>query len=134
MKMLIALLFLLLVAAIAVPVQAQEDQNPGASGSPGYNTQTAPSTGATPGSDTKSGMTHKGSKHGKHMGSSLVREVQQALKDKGNDPGPIDGKLGPKTKAAIREFQKANSLPVTGKIDKETESKLGVGSTTPSKS
>jgi hypothetical protein len=33
-----------------------------------------------------------------------VREVQQALLDAGFDPGPIDGVMGPRTKAALRKY------------------------------
>ena len=33
-----------------------------------------------------------------------VRELQQALTDAGFDPGPIDGKFGPRTKAALRKY------------------------------
>ena len=33
-----------------------------------------------------------------------VREVQQALLDAGYDPGPIDGVMGPRTKAALRKY------------------------------
>ena len=122
MKTVITVLFLLLVAVIAVPVQAQEDPNANqtATGST--------SMGSSSMGSSSHGMTHK---HAGHA-SSLVREVQQALKDKGNDPGAIDGKLGPKTKAAIRDFQKANDLKVTGRIESETRSKLGVGSSTQS--
>jgi hypothetical protein len=38
--------------------------------------------------------------------------------------GEIDGKIGPKTKAAIRRFQAANSLSVTGELDDATASAL----------
>jgi hypothetical protein len=55
-----------------------------------------------------------------------AESVQQALKDKGHDPGPIDGKAGAKTEKALRAFQKQQSLPVTGRMDKETVHKLGV--------
>jgi peptidoglycan hydrolase-like protein with peptidoglycan-binding domain len=43
-----------------------------------------------------------------------VREVQQALRDKGHYTGPIDGILGSRTRAAIRQYQKDENLPVTG--------------------
>jgi localization factor PodJL len=58
------------------------------------------------------------------------REVQQALKAKGNDPGPIDGRMGPKTRAALKAFQESNGLKATGQLDNETAEKLGVGKTT----
>src|SRR5713101_5279852 len=33
-----------------------------------------------------------------------IRELQKALLETGNDPGPIDGILGPRTKAALRRY------------------------------
>jgi len=59
-------------------------------------------------------------------GNENVMKVQQALKDKGQDPGPIDGMMGSKTKAAVKAFQEANGMKGTGKLDKETADKLGV--------
>ena len=55
-----------------------------------------------------------------------VKSVQQALKDAGHDPGPIDGKMGPKTQQALREYQQKEGLKATGRLDSETASKLGV--------
>jgi Putative peptidoglycan binding domain len=57
-----------------------------------------------------------------------MMKIQQALKDKGFDPGPIDGVAGAKTREAIRAFQKANNLHVTAEesIDDETARALGV--------
>ena len=61
-------------------------------------------------------------------GSENVRKVQQALKDKGQDPGPIDGRMGPKTKAAIKAYQSANNMKATGSMDSATMKSLGVES------
>ena len=36
--------------------------------------------------------------------TSHVREVQEALAAAGYDPGPIDGIMGPRTKAALRKY------------------------------
>ena len=52
--------------------------------------------------------------------------MQQALKDKGFDPGPIDGTLGPRTTSALKEYQKSENLTMTGKMDHDTAAKLGV--------
>jgi len=49
-----------------------------------------------------------------------VKAVQKALADKGLDPGPVDGRLGKKTKAAIKEFQKRNSLTADGVVGERT--------------
>ena len=54
------------------------------------------------------------------------REVQEALKAKGNDPGPIDGRMGPKTRAALKAFQEGNGLKATGQLDNQTAEKLGI--------
>jgi peptidoglycan hydrolase-like protein with peptidoglycan-binding domain len=65
-----------------------------------------------------------------------VRSAQMALKDKGHDPGPIDGVMGPRTSAAIKEFQQKENLNPTGQLDAETKSKLmaASGSASPSSS
>jgi len=57
---------------------------------------------------------------------SDVKKIQEALKDKGNDPGAIDGRIGPKTREALKSFQTANKLPATGRIDSETAKQLGI--------
>ena len=49
--------------------------------------------------------------------SPLIMRVQRKLKRLGYDPGPIDGRLGPSTRAAIRRFQRANNMPPTGEIE-----------------
>jgi len=49
-----------------------------------------------------------------------VREVQQTLYNIGFWPGPVDGIQGSRTRAAIREFQRRENLPVTGRMDNET--------------
>ena len=47
-------------------------------------------------------------------------EIQSALKNSGFYAGTVDGKLGPKTKKAILEFQKANNLTADGKVGPKT--------------
>jgi len=58
--------------------------------------------------------------------SKAVAKAQTALKAAGFDPGAIDGVIGKKTRAAVGAFQKAKSLPVTGKFDKATKAALKV--------
>lgn len=60
---------------------------------------------------------------------SEVRSVQQNLKDNGYYNGNVDGLMGPQTREAIRKYQKAESLPVTGRLDSQTAGKLGVKGT-----
>lgn len=47
-------------------------------------------------------------------GSGLVRDIQSKLVQQGFDPGPADGKLGPKTRTAITQYQQKNNLLVDG--------------------
>ena len=55
-----------------------------------------------------------------------IKKVQEALKEKGQDPGPADGVLGAQTQKALRAFQSANGLKSTGRLDAETAKALGV--------
>jgi peptidoglycan hydrolase-like protein with peptidoglycan-binding domain len=72
----------------------------------------------------------KSSEQSAHVqSSSAVREAQQALKDKGFDTGPIDGVMGPKTSAALKEFQESQGLKTTGQLDAQTRSALDVQAT-----
>ncbi|HAG84147.1 MAG TPA: peptidoglycan-binding protein [Cyanobacteria bacterium UBA12227] len=56
----------------------------------------------------------------------LVKRLQQALKDKGHNPGSIDGVYGLGTKAAVRAFQKANGLEPDGVVGQRTWKALGL--------
>ena len=49
-----------------------------------------------------------------------VRDIQAALKNAGFDPGSIDGKLGPRTQQAIKEFQRTKGLKIDGKVGLQT--------------
>lgn len=48
-----------------------------------------------------------------------VRWVQEVLTLLGYDAGPADGTLGPKTEAAIRDFQRDVGLPADGQVSNE---------------
>ncbi len=45
------------------------------------------------------------------------RLIQHGLREQGFDPGPVDGIIGPRTRAAIRRWQTAQGLPPTGYLD-----------------
>jgi len=49
-----------------------------------------------------------------------TKQVQLALKNAGYDTGKIDGRMGSKTREAIRSFQRANDLVIDGKVGKKT--------------
>jgi len=49
-----------------------------------------------------------------------AKDIQAALKNAGYYSGSVDGKLGPKSKKAIEEFQTANGLTADGKVGPRT--------------
>lgn len=55
---------------------------------------------------------------------SSPKKIQKALKKADFYTGPIDGKIGKRTRRAIKEFQKANNLTADGKVGKKTWAKL----------
>ena len=57
-----------------------------------------------------------------------VKKAQEALKNRGHDPGSIDGVMGPQTVKAIKGFQSANGLKETGRLDAQTAEKLAASS------
>ena len=52
------------------------------------------------------------------------KEIQAALKAAGFYTGNVDGKIGPKTKRSIMEFQKAKGLKADGKVGPKTCAEL----------
>ena len=52
------------------------------------------------------------------------KEIQQALKNAGLYQGALDGKLGLKTREAIKEFQRVNGLKADGVVGRQTWDKL----------
>ncbi len=49
-----------------------------------------------------------------------IGQVQTALKNADFYKGPVDGKMGPETKSAIKKFQKAKSLIADGFVGQKT--------------
>jgi hypothetical protein len=47
---------------------------------------------------------------------ATVRDLQLRLTKLGYDPGPADGQMGPKTRAAIRAYQKNSGLRADGQV------------------
>ncbi len=48
-----------------------------------------------------------------------LAKLQRLLKDSGHDPGPVDGRDGPRTRAAIQQFQRASGLPASRASEEE---------------
>lgn len=112
------------LAFSALPVLSQTGSQSSGGSTSGMSTQDQ-SQGGQPGmkQGSDSGMSRSG---GTAARSDDVKKVQQALKDKGQDPGPIDGVMGAKTKEALRAFQQQQGLKATGTLDNDTKQALGL--------
>jgi hypothetical protein len=56
----------------------------------------------------------------------VIANVQTALQEQGYYDDAVDGLIGPRTRAALRDFQRDNGLPVTAAIDGPTLKALGL--------
>jgi peptidoglycan hydrolase-like protein with peptidoglycan-binding domain len=59
------------------------------------------------------------------MDQSTIKQAQEKLSSKGHDV-QADGVLGPKTQAALKEFQEKEGIQASGRLDQETLAALGV--------
>jgi len=53
-----------------------------------------------------------------------VKRIQMALAKLGYNPGPVDGKMGKRTAAAIRQYQEKNKLLVDGQPSPELAQRI----------
>jgi peptidoglycan hydrolase-like protein with peptidoglycan-binding domain len=58
--------------------------------------------------------------------NDYIKKMQKELKEDGYYKGAVDGKMGPQTRQAIRDYQKANNLQGQGQFTRETAEHLGV--------
>jgi peptidoglycan hydrolase-like protein with peptidoglycan-binding domain/DNA invertase Pin-like site-specific DNA recombinase len=61
-----------------------------------------------------------GAGYGEPGGSAQVRDVQRRLRAAGQRPGPVDGRYGPRTRAAIERFQGTAGQPASGVLSRAT--------------
>lgn len=66
---------------------------------------------------------HNSDKFG-YVNLETLDGVQTALKALGFDPGKIDGKDGPNTQNAVRQFQARATIKVDGIVGEQTRSAL----------
>lgn len=66
---------------------------------------------------------HNSDKFG-YLNLEDFEHVQKALSELGYDPGKIDGKDGPNTQKAVREFQAASSIKIDGIVGPQTRQSL----------
>jgi len=60
-----------------------------------------------------------------------VEAAQRALGALGFDPGPVDGLMGRRTRAALKAYQGANALEPSGRVDAATARALGISAPGP---
>ena len=66
---------------------------------------------------------HNSEKFG-YINLESMNGVQKALTILGHNPGSIDGKDGPNTQRAVREFQASVSIKIDGMLGPETRQSL----------
>jgi DNA invertase Pin-like site-specific DNA recombinase/peptidoglycan hydrolase-like protein with peptidoglycan-binding domain len=67
-----------------------------------------------------SGGLRRGAGYATPGGSQRVRTLQRRLRADGLRPGPIDGRYGPRTEAAVARLQHAANLSASGAVDRRT--------------
>ncbi|HEX8456448.1 MAG TPA: peptidoglycan-binding domain-containing protein [Pyrinomonadaceae bacterium] len=109
-RLLVAFLTLLLLAA-SVSFSSAAAQNPKPS------TPTQSNANAKPA--TKRGPVFRSNKE-------QIKQAQALLRTRGFYTGQDDGKLSAETRAALRKYQEAEGLKVTGTLNKATLERMGV--------
>jgi hypothetical protein len=71
-----------------------------------------------PGAEEGGGQTAAAEPEIKLGSRDTIRWVQRSLKQLGYDPGAVDGAMGRRTAAAIKSYEEANGMTVTGKMSK----------------
>ena len=79
----------------------------------------APTYGAVAPTDPNWGS----STEAQHL-NQVIFDVQSRLAARGYDPGPIDGKVGPQTRSAIRAYQQDRGMVVDGQVTPSLVSSL----------
>ncbi len=74
-----------------------------------------------------SGGLRRGAGYETPNGSGRVRALQSRLQDRGLEPGPVDGRYGPSTEAAVARLQQAANLEASGAVDSRTRRILARG-------
>ena len=64
---------------------------------------------------------------GAQQDQDTIKQAQEQLSAMGHDAGPADGVMGPKTQAAVKEFQQSKGLQASGQLDSQTLAALQTG-------
>jgi peptidoglycan hydrolase-like protein with peptidoglycan-binding domain len=87
-------------------------------------------TGEAPAGRTQTGPVTPQSSAGMAASSEEIQKLQQALKDRGQDPGTVNGVMTPQTQQALKNFQAQQGLNATGTLDSQSRTALGLGPST----
>jgi peptidoglycan hydrolase-like protein with peptidoglycan-binding domain/DNA invertase Pin-like site-specific DNA recombinase len=80
----------------------------------------APAPAVASDTGTTRALLARGAGFDRPRGSAQVRALQRRLRADSVDPGPVDGRFGPLTEAAVRRFQAARGLVVDGIVGPRT--------------
>jgi peptidoglycan hydrolase-like protein with peptidoglycan-binding domain len=118
------LIVTLATAALSIPAAAQ---------GPAQNSPRSPSAqSAQPqqsGQQSQSGSNQAAQNETiapRDLSAQQIKQLQQALNQKGMHAGKTDGKWGRETRAALEKFQKQQGMQANGRLDQQTLSDLGV--------
>ena len=84
------------------------------------------SSSKTESSSSKSKSSTKSVKKTSKNSKSTIMKVQEKLNELGYNCGEVDGKVGKKTKKALKDFQRDNGLTVDGIIGKQVKKALNI--------
>jgi peptidoglycan hydrolase-like protein with peptidoglycan-binding domain len=74
--------------------------------------------------DHVDGLLARGVGYGEKAGEERVRALQRRLRSLGQRPGPVDGRFGPLTEAAVERLQRDSGLSVDGIVGPQTRRAL----------
>ncbi|HKA34142.1 MAG TPA: peptidoglycan-binding domain-containing protein [Candidatus Binatia bacterium] len=116
------------ISALPVCAQTRTDRAPtGSSAAQSPSGGDAAVTGQSPTGRTQTSPVTPQSSAGMAASSEEIQKLQQALKDRGQDPGTVNGVMTPQTQQALRNFQAQQGLNATGTLDAQSRTALGLG-------
>ncbi|MCH8154681.1 MAG: peptidoglycan-binding protein [Proteobacteria bacterium] len=105
------------------PAPAETSESPSAASASTETTQ-APSAASASTGTAETQIAETQTAAADQVDEGLVLLIQRELRSAGFDPGPLDGRSGPKFSAAIAAYQRAQGLPVDGRVSIDLLSRL----------